>query len=73
MPEIDGLETIRRLRLHPDPRLAFIPVIAITALAMPGDRERCIEAGANEYVSKPIRLLELSMLIQKMVEQSRPN
>lgn len=74
MPEIDGLETIRRLRLHFDPQLASVPVIAMTALAMPGDRERCLEAGANEYISKPIRLSELDSLILRTIEQaeSRP-
>lgn len=67
MPDIDGLEAIRRLRLLSDPQLASVPVIAITALAMPGDRERCFEAGADEYLSKPVRLKELSSLIQHML------
>jgi CheY-like chemotaxis protein len=55
------------LRLTPDPKLATVPVIAITALAMPGDRESCLEAGANEYLSKPIRLRELVSVIQNML------
>jgi CheY-like chemotaxis protein len=67
MPDMDGLETIRRLRAFPDPELASTPVIAITALAMPGDRENCLQAGANEYLSKPIRLKELVSMIQKML------
>jgi CheY-like chemotaxis protein len=69
MPGIDGLETTRRLRSHPDVRLAAIPVIAITALAMPGDRERCLAAGANEYLSKPLRLEELRTNIQKYIKK----
>jgi PAS domain S-box-containing protein len=67
MPDIDGLEATRRLRLLPNPELASVPVIAITALAMPGDRERCFEAGADEYLSKPIRLKELVSIIQKLL------
>jgi CheY-like chemotaxis protein len=67
MPDIDGLEAIRRLRLFSDPRLASVPVIAITALAMPGDRERCLQAGANEYLSKPIHLKELLALTQRIL------
>jgi CheY-like chemotaxis protein len=66
MPDLDGLEVIRRLRRLPDAGVASIPVIALTALAMPGDRERCLEAGADEYLSKPVRLKELVNLIQKM-------
>ncbi|MFM8320793.1 MAG: response regulator, partial [Chloroflexota bacterium] len=68
MPGMDGLETMRRLRGHTDSRLASAPVIAITALETPGDRERCLAAGANEYLSKPIRMQELSALIRAMTE-----
>ncbi|MCB9110105.1 MAG: response regulator, partial [Anaerolineales bacterium] len=68
MPNMDGLETTQILRRLPDPKIASVPVIAITALAMPGDRERCLDAGANEYLSKPIRLKELISLIQQMLK-----
>ena len=67
MPGMDGLEAIRRLRLLPQPEIASVPVIAITALAMPGDRERCLEAGANEYITKPVRLNKLVAMIQKIL------
>jgi CheY-like chemotaxis protein len=65
MPEMDGLEAIRKLR--EDPSLKNIPIIALTALAMPGDRERCLEAGANGYLSKPVRLKELATKIRELL------
>jgi len=64
MPIMDGIEATRYLRTLPD----FSPaIIALTALAMPGDRERCIEAGANEYMSKPVNLRRLDGIIQKLL------
>jgi CheY-like chemotaxis protein len=62
MPKMDGLETTRRLRHDPD--LKEIPIIALTALVMPGDREHCLAAGANEYLSKPVSLKVLVSAIE---------
>jgi CheY-like chemotaxis protein len=61
MPVMDGLEAIAQIRL--DPSLANIPIIALTALAMEGDREKCLAVGANEYLSKPIKLKALADII----------
>jgi PAS domain S-box-containing protein len=62
MPGMDGLEATRRIRA--DAALENIPIVALTALAMPGDRERCLEAGANEYLSKPVGLKQLVNVIE---------
>jgi PAS domain S-box-containing protein len=62
MPVMDGLEATRCLRS--DAALASIPIITVTSLAMPGDRERCLEAGANDYLSKPIHLEKLVKMIK---------
>ncbi len=64
MPEMDGLEAIRRIRTDTTPGVATTPIIALTALAMSGDRERCLQAGANEYLSKPVKLKKLLQAIQ---------
>ncbi len=57
MPEMDGLEAIRRLRAVA--ATAKVPIIALTGIAMPGDQERCLNAGADAYMSKPVRLKQL--------------
>jgi PAS domain S-box-containing protein len=62
MPVMDGLEAIKQIRL--DPNLVDIPIIALTALAMTGDRQKCLDAGANEYIAKPIKLSALAQKIQ---------
>lgn len=69
MPEMDGLEATRRLRL--DTATASIPIIALTALAMPGDRERCLAAGAMEYLTKPVSWQQLMQLLKRHIPASR--
>jgi two-component system cell cycle response regulator DivK len=54
MPEMDGYEALGRIRA--DKQLQDTPVFAVTAQAMPGDREKCLEAGANAYISKPVNV-----------------
>jgi CheY-like chemotaxis protein len=66
MPGIDGLEAITQIRL--DPHSIKTPIIALTALAMTGDRERCLAAGANDYLPKPVRLKQLVDLIQQLLD-----
>ena len=65
MPVMDGLTAIAQIRL--DPSLIDIPIIALTALAMETDRDRCLAVGANEYMSKPIKLKQLDLLMQKLL------
>lgn len=67
MPGLDGIEAIRRLRTMGDPVLATVPIISLTALAMVGDREKCIEAGANEYISKPFVLTEVAARVKALL------
>ncbi len=62
MPEMDGYETIRRIRA--EERTSNIPIIALTAKAMKGDRDACIAAGASEYVSKPVDIDQLTSLLK---------
>ncbi len=62
MPEMDGYETIRRIRA--ENRIADVPIIALTAKAMKGDRDACIAAGASEYVSKPVDIDQLTSLLK---------
>jgi len=62
MPEMDGYEALRRIRQIP--KYANLPIIALTAKAMKNDREKCIEAGASDYISKPVNLDQLFSLIK---------
>jgi CheY-like chemotaxis protein len=62
MPGMDGLAAIACIRQQPD--LAKIPIVALTALALEGDRAKCLAAGANEYLTKPVKLKQLNETIQ---------
>jgi signal transduction histidine kinase/CheY-like chemotaxis protein/CHASE3 domain sensor protein len=62
MPEMDGYEAITRLRNMP--RYRHLPIIAVTAKAMAGDREKCIQAGASDYISKPVDIDQLLSLLR---------
>ncbi len=68
MPGVDGMEATRQIR--EDSEFSSIPIIALTALAMPGDRERVLEAGANEYMAKPVSLRALVETMRTLL--SRP-
>lgn len=63
LPELDGWEVAARLRKVPE--TSETPVIALTAHAMKGDRERCLQAGCTDYVSKPINIRELLTLVER--------
>jgi CheY-like chemotaxis protein len=67
MPEMDGYETIGMIRNNK--LTAGIPIIAVTAKAMKGDKDKCLEAGASEYVSKPVNMQEL---LEKMADMLNP-
>ncbi|MDX2231591.1 MAG: PAS domain S-box protein [Leptolyngbyaceae cyanobacterium bins.349] len=70
MPEMDGLEAIKHIRRHLE--LEQIPIIALTALAMLGDRDKCLAAGANDYCTKPIKLKQLVGIIRGLLNQNQP-
>jgi CheY-like chemotaxis protein len=65
MPGMDGFEAISCIRKQPE--LAKIPIIALTALAMEGDRDKCLAVGANDYLTKPVKLKQLNTTIQQFL------
>jgi CheY-like chemotaxis protein len=69
LPRMDGFEATRKLRSEPE--FKYTPIIALTALAMPSDRERCLAAGMDEYISKPINLKALVRMIQSCLFNSQ--
>jgi CheY-like chemotaxis protein/HPt (histidine-containing phosphotransfer) domain-containing protein len=77
MPEMDGFETTRAIRLSEQATGLHLPIIAMTAHAMKGDRERCLESGMDDYISKPVQPKALAQLVaqwapeKRHIEQSR--
>ena len=67
MPEMDGFETMQRIRFQP--RFKSLPILALTAKAMKGDFEKCIEAGANDYLSKPVDVERLLSLLRVWLDR----
>jgi signal transduction histidine kinase/DNA-binding response OmpR family regulator len=68
MPEMDGYETIRRIRSNKE--IANIPLIAVTAKAMKGDRQKCLDAGASDYIAKPVDIDMLLALLRVTIERA---
>jgi PAS domain S-box-containing protein len=69
MPNKDGLEAMQEIRATPG--VAHTPMIALTALAMSGDRERCLAAGANDYLTKPVSLKGLVLAMRRLLEEAK--
>ena len=66
MPEMDGYEATGEIRKLSGPK-SEVPIIAMTANAMPGDREKCMDAGMNDYMAKPIQLVELEKVCEQWI------
>jgi CheY-like chemotaxis protein len=68
MPLLDGLGAIQQIKANPD--LQNIPIIALTALAMASDREKCLETGADEYLAKPVKLSRLATVVKEQIRKN---
>jgi CheY-like chemotaxis protein len=69
MPEMDGYETMRAIRK--EPQFRSLPIVALTAKAMKGDRAKCIEAGASDYITKPVDLEQLFSVLRVSVNRGQ--
>jgi CheY-like chemotaxis protein len=67
MPEMDGFETTRRIRERERPSGTHLPILALTANALPGDRQQCLNAGMDGYLSKPIQSQQLYRAIDDLL------
>jgi len=72
MPDVDGFEATARIRAREQLAGGHVPIVAMTAHAMSGDRERCLAAGMDEYVSKPVRAESLFRVIDRLVAALPP-
>src|ERR671919_371392 len=72
MPEMDGFQATAEIRRRERPRTR-IPIIAMTADAMEGDRRRCLEAGMDDYISKPVSLVSLEEVLGRWVSRADPS
>jgi CheY-like chemotaxis protein len=70
MPELDGYEATQRIRAAEGAR--HVPIIAMTAHSMPGDRERCLAAGMDDYLSKPVRAEQLETAMRRWLSGHEP-
>lgn len=73
MHTLDGYEATRRIRADPDPVISNVKIIALTASAIAGDREKCIECGMNDYLSKPVRSKVLEAMLLKHLAPPPPS
>jgi len=71
LPVLDGWETARRIRALPAP-LNQLPIIAVTAQAMPGDRDKALGVGCDEYITKPVDFRELQEKLERLLTHGRP-
>jgi CheY-like chemotaxis protein len=69
MPEMDGYETMQQIRTRDS--LAEVPLIAVTAKAMKGDRQKCLDAGASDYIAKPVDIELLLALLRVWIARGR--
>lgn len=73
MPEMDGYEAARTIRVLERESARHQPIVAMTANAMTGERERCLEAGMDDYIAKPIELEKLAAIVDKWIPTSVAN
>jgi CheY-like chemotaxis protein len=71
MPEMDGFEATRRIRDSENDRIRAIPIVALTANALSGDDKKCLAAGMNDYLAKPIKKDALRAAIEKWTARPR--